>query len=548
MMQEQQNRKYAIIFYTVFTMLNIIQAYSTQLIDDEAYYWVYSKFLAWGYYDHPPMIAVLIKIGYTFFHNELGVRLLLVAISTGSIYLLEKIVAPTNKKLFFAIILNIAALQFAGFIAVPDIPLLFFVVVYFYRYKKFAALPNLQNTLLWGISMSLMLYSKYHGILIIFFTLISNPKLLTRWQIYIAGALGAALFLPHLLWQYNHGFPSVYYHLWDRNTSPYKIAFTTEYILGQIALAGPILGWLFLAALTLYKPTQAIQRALQFSAIGFYLFFLLSSLHGRIEANWTIPALSCIAAIAYFYFVDKIKWHSTIYIAAIASFVLVSFVRLVLFTGIIDVTIPIFKETRGNKEWATSIQKAAAGKPVLFLNAYQSPSKYWFYTGDTGFAINTPAYRQNNFNIWDINKNYLGRDVALVTMGSLDSSVANIETAKGNARIKIANAITFSSDVLFYVERKNNLQNNLPIVIKGKQYGGSLNSVAKEKIILQITNDKGFSVEVPCNNLTYTNSDCAFEFSPTTLTKGMYFGKICIATSIKNTATLNSNIITIEAK
>jgi hypothetical protein len=23
-------------------------------LDDEAYYWVYSKFLDWGYFDHPP--------------------------------------------------------------------------------------------------------------------------------------------------------------------------------------------------------------------------------------------------------------------------------------------------------------------------------------------------------------------------------------------------------------------------------------------------------------------------------------------------------------
>ncbi len=52
-----------------------MQSGLTELQDDEAYYWVYSHFLDWGYFDHPPMTALLIKMGYAIFHNELGVRL-----------------------------------------------------------------------------------------------------------------------------------------------------------------------------------------------------------------------------------------------------------------------------------------------------------------------------------------------------------------------------------------------------------------------------------------------------------------------------------------
>src|SRR5664279_2164938 len=59
-------------------ILNLLQAWLTPLNDDEAYYWMYSKYLAWGYFDHPPMIALMIRIGYSFFHNELGVRLIVV--------------------------------------------------------------------------------------------------------------------------------------------------------------------------------------------------------------------------------------------------------------------------------------------------------------------------------------------------------------------------------------------------------------------------------------------------------------------------------------
>src|SRR5659263_49655 len=66
------------LFLIAWAILNLLQAWLTPLDNDEAYYWMYSKYLAWGYFDHPPMIALMIKIGYHFFHNELGLRLVVV--------------------------------------------------------------------------------------------------------------------------------------------------------------------------------------------------------------------------------------------------------------------------------------------------------------------------------------------------------------------------------------------------------------------------------------------------------------------------------------
>ena len=48
-----------ILFYSIWLLISFVQAAGTELFDDEAYYWVYSKFLDWGYFDHPPMVAVL---------------------------------------------------------------------------------------------------------------------------------------------------------------------------------------------------------------------------------------------------------------------------------------------------------------------------------------------------------------------------------------------------------------------------------------------------------------------------------------------------------
>lgn len=56
--------------------LRLIAAAVTPLTFDEAYYWTWSKNLALSYFDHPPMVAVVIKLGTLIAGDtEFGVRL-----------------------------------------------------------------------------------------------------------------------------------------------------------------------------------------------------------------------------------------------------------------------------------------------------------------------------------------------------------------------------------------------------------------------------------------------------------------------------------------
>src|ERR671933_566082 len=100
-----------VLFYSVWLLLSLLQSYFTELQDDEAYYWVYSKFLTWGYFDHPPMIAVLIKAGTALFSKELGVRFFPIILNTLTLFLTEKLIEQKNQLLFYAICLSVAALQ-----------------------------------------------------------------------------------------------------------------------------------------------------------------------------------------------------------------------------------------------------------------------------------------------------------------------------------------------------------------------------------------------------------------------------------------------------
>lgn len=397
------------VFYSVWLLLQFIQGFNTELFDDEAYYWLYSKFPAWGYFDHPPMIAVLIKAGYALFKNELGVRLFPIILTTASLFVTEDLIAKKNSYLFYAICLSLALAQIGGMIAAPDTPLLFFVACFFLAYKKFNEQMSVANTLLLGLLIALMFYTKYQALLIVLFTAASNVKLFKHYQTYIAGLFALLLFIPHLYWQYNNGYPSLIFHLFERSAPQYDPWHSVAYIIGQLLIAGPLTGWLLMIAAFCYKTTSPLERGLKFSLIGFYFFFLASTLRGNAEANWTIPAFIGLIVLSHQYLLTNNKLRHLLYISLPVTLMLVAAARIVMMAEVAPAWWIFKDEFHGNKPFAIQVRLLAKNDPVVFVDTYQKPSKYWFYSADTAFGLNTTTYRRNNFNYWPVEEKYIGR-------------------------------------------------------------------------------------------------------------------------------------------
>lgn len=402
------------IFYGGWLLINLLQAGMTELFDDEAYYWVYSHYLDWGYFDHPPMIALLIKAGYFLVRNELGVRLLTVILSTGTLLVIERLLPKKNDLLFYAIACSMAVLQIGGIMAVPDIPLLFFSALFFLQYRRFLHRMNSANATLLGLLMALMLYSKYHAVLVICFTFLSYPKLATKWPAWLALLTGLLLFAPHLYWEYRHLFPSVQFHLVERNADRYDVIYTLKYIPEQILFAGPVSGFLLLWGAFRYRPKDYFEKALRFTMIGVYVFFLFSSIKGRVEVNWTIPALIPVIVLSHQYLLQHFSAAKWLLRLAPVTLVMVLVIRIYMimeeppFSGIAK------DEVHGNRAWASAIRQMAGHSPVVFTDSYQYASKYWFYSGEPSFSLNTPFYRRNNFNFWPVEEEMLNKTVYVV--------------------------------------------------------------------------------------------------------------------------------------
>jgi hypothetical protein len=435
--QNVNSKKLLYGFIAIVTILNILQAYLTGLHPDEAYYWVYTQFLDWGYFDHPPFVALFIKAGISIVHNTLGLRLITVLSYATSIYLLWLIVKKyvANIPLFILTISSILLFHVYSFITTPDVPLFFFSVLFLYCYQIYLKEDKVKWAILLGIICAGLMYSKYHGVLLIFFILLSNLNLFKRKNFYLVIGLAVVLCLPHLYWQYLNGYPSFYYHLVDRSATPYRLDFTAQYFLDQVLMMGPLVGWLlFYYGIKLKAKEDLFLRGLKFVFYGVFVFFFLSTFKGRVQAQWPLIEFIALFIMAYIYagknihHFMKYKWlfGINIFLLLLARFIIMG-------------TIPLANQIifvagfQNYDKWAIQIDSAAKGNKVLFLDGFQEASYFNFYTQSlNGVAYNSINYRQTQYDLWPLENEIQGKKVLIIGEGETkDQESFNINTIKG---------------------------------------------------------------------------------------------------------------------
>src|SRR5215470_6780369 len=127
--QFAQNRA-VVLLLLVFFALRMFAASITPLIYDEAYYWMWSRHLAASYYDHPPMVALLIRASTMIGGDtHLGVRLSSLLASTAmswAVYCTARmLLGSTRAAIAAAVLLNATLMVSIGTIVVtPDAPLM----------------------------------------------------------------------------------------------------------------------------------------------------------------------------------------------------------------------------------------------------------------------------------------------------------------------------------------------------------------------------------------------------------------------------------------
>jgi 4-amino-4-deoxy-L-arabinose transferase-like glycosyltransferase len=300
------------------TLIRLLVASMTPLSPDEAYYWVWSRALAPGYLDHPPMVALWIRVGTDVLgQGPLGIRLLgplsaafgsvLLAAAAEDLFPVRRLGVPAAALFNATLLMGVGAITMT-----PDTPLLFFWTAALWGLARLLRTGRPVWWLVIGLASGGGLASKYTAALLglgVVVWLVVDPAgrrwLRTPWP-WLGGVIAGLCFAPVLGWNAAHGWAS--FAKQGGRTGDWHPADALNHVLelvgGQLGLATP-----WIALLCAAGVCAAVRRVRQGSApillvaltLPSIAVFLQHALGDRVQANWPAilyPAAS-IAAVAY---------------------------------------------------------------------------------------------------------------------------------------------------------------------------------------------------------------------------------------------------------
>jgi 4-amino-4-deoxy-L-arabinose transferase-like glycosyltransferase len=397
----------AIALLGVLAVAKLALAAHLALLPDEAYYWLWSRQLAAGYFDQPPLIAWMIAATSVLGHGELQVRV--GAVACGLVVPIAlwphaadrvRLVAISALPVLFGLTL----------VATPDAPLLAAWAV-----ALSAAIAGGRWWVLAGAAAGLAFESKYTGLAVLPLAIAAAGPgdWKTPWP-WIGSALAAVIAVPNLAWNAQHEWISFAFQLHEGITNPHPPGWTgpLQVILDQLLVATPLValagvGWAITAVPRLREDRDL--RIAWATSVPLLGLFVVASVGGPPEAHWPAPmwvgaglglanATGRLGRAA-----DVGAWLGVLASAVIA----VHAVRPVLYIepdpGTRFTEGPLVAEAMG--EWALPAGRAPlggdpSGATPVYTERYQEAALIAFYTGIP--ARRFPGCgRSDQFDLWE---------------------------------------------------------------------------------------------------------------------------------------------------
>lgn len=313
-------------------LLRVLLSGLVPLLPDEAYYWLWTQHLEAGYFDHPPGVAFLIRVGTLLFgETTAGVRAgpaiaaVITHISAAAIAWQlggrgESGARAAERAARLVVLIPIATIGLV--LATPDAALFAAVMLALVGVERALASPvrSLPSLAWWtftGIALGAAFVAKYTAVLLpagLVLSCLLHPALRKRFAEFgpwWASVVALALFAPVVLWNYVNEWISFRFQLGHGFGAAARgsvISRELELLGGQLGLASPIFFVLLVlgiwAALRDGWRTRHIADATDVSTRRFALavvsivpmiFFAISASRRPVEANW--PALIYPSAI-----------------------------------------------------------------------------------------------------------------------------------------------------------------------------------------------------------------------------------------------------------
>ncbi len=296
------------------TVVKLWLAGQLDLAEDEAYYRLWGLHLSWGYYDHPPLVALWIAAGQRLFgDNNFGLRFLTVLTPVLGSWLLwltaQTLYPATTIGLRAVVWLNVTVMVgVGGLIVTPDAPSVLLWGLAVLALAKVHVSSQGWWWLLVGAAIGLGADAKYTNLFLgpgVLLWLVVTPSarrwLLTPWP-WLGGLLGLAMIAPVLGWNAAHGFPTLHKQFGRVVQShPLSLQYIGELITGQIGLLTPLIALFAGLAVLRWRRLGPNAGVLLWTSLPFVAYLVMHALRDRVQANWPAPlypSLVLLAAIA----------------------------------------------------------------------------------------------------------------------------------------------------------------------------------------------------------------------------------------------------------
>lgn len=303
----------------------VVLAATLPAVDDEVYYWCWSKDVQWSYYDHPPLTAVMIRLStWLLGDTVLGFRLPACIASTFAMYVISRL--TPSKGLVWGVLFSPLFAIFAV-IVTPDSPLILFWSAYLWwlvelhRRLTPASLqsspPNVDQStsqsrigeaelnalpvpiswwLVGGILLGLGVLSKYTMGLAVpagFATFLLARRRLSSWMpgYVLHGIVAFVVASPILIYNINQNFEPLLFqwrHVGEK--TPSSLRSFGDFVGVQVLAFGTMPFVLFPWVCYCWRRLASNPR-LRVCACLYALpiaFFLYKSTQSRLEANWAL--------------------------------------------------------------------------------------------------------------------------------------------------------------------------------------------------------------------------------------------------------------------
>ena len=310
--------KPVLIAFVVIYAIRLIIAQQMGLMPQDAYYYLYSEHLALSYFDHPPMVAYMLKtFSFIFGKSVTAVKMtdFIISLLTfiGFFYFARLLLSSRkalHATLFFG---STMMLTIVSINTTPDVPLMLFWIVTLIVFYKTITHDRPYLWVLSGILMGCSFDSKYTGLFLIFGALLflvlseKHRHYLISWRPLILVAMFCLTIFPVFYWNVQHDWMSFKFQSANRMEGISRFVIHPKNFLGNIVLQAMILIPVFFGALwfVFYRLAKKLAKTRQL--FNEKVLFLLS---------FSFPMIGFFFAVSIFYWV-KMNWIMPGYMTAI---------------------------------------------------------------------------------------------------------------------------------------------------------------------------------------------------------------------------------------